>query len=79
MKKAKKTAKRAARADLRSPMAKARDRYFETEGRDLDNATSLGAPSRNSTYLRNRLERAFIAGYLAGSKDARVRVTEVGK
>lgn len=48
--------------DLRSPLAKARDDFFENEGKSLANAVTLRAPSSQDQYLRNRLERAFLAG-----------------
>lgn len=57
--------------DLRSPLAKARDAWFESEqGRHMTAGTDY--------YFRNRLEVAFIAGYDAGLKAARARA-EAGR
>jgi hypothetical protein len=48
--------------DTKSPLAKARDKWMRSkEGRDcLDNGI-LFSPN-HGPYLKNRLERAFIAG-----------------
>lgn len=43
-------------SDLRSPLAKARDEYFTSQGRRLAAGIAQGQ------YLRNRLEDAFCAG-----------------
>jgi hypothetical protein len=52
-------------ADLRNDLAKARDAWFESaEGKRAVDSTTL--PNANAyTYLRNRLESAFIAGWNA--------------
>jgi hypothetical protein len=46
--------------DLRNPLAKARDKFFESLQGD---ALTVGMPG--GQYLRNRLEAAFIAGWNA--------------
>ena len=44
--------------DLRSPLAKARDEYFQSnEGKKMCEGGASGQ------YLKSRLERAFIAGW----------------
>lgn len=43
--------------DLRSPLAKARDDYFESEA-----GQSILRDSPTGQYLRNRIELAFLAG-----------------
>ena len=56
-------AKRGRPKDLRSPLAKARDFFFWTrEGEELCAGKAEGQ------YLKNRLERAFIAGWNAHEK-----------
>ena len=50
--------------DLRSPLAKARDDFFETEqGKRL-----IEQPGAFGRYLHNRLEAAFIAGWTAADE-----------
>ena len=54
--------------DLRSPLAKARDKWMDSErGRKCAEGVT------NGQYLRNRLEVAFIAGWNAGEKHAKAR------
>lgn len=56
-------------SDLRSPLAKARDDYLDSdEGRDMCDTRNL-PPTAFSQYLRNRLEKAFIAGWDARGSD----------
>lgn len=43
--------------DLRNPLAKARDGFFDGEGRLLTEGITTGL------FLRNRLELAFYAGW----------------
>lgn len=51
--------------DLRSPLAKARDVFLDSEaGRDLCDTRNLPATAY-SQYIRNRLEQAFVAGWEA--------------
>lgn len=50
--------------DFRSPLAKARDRWFESE----DGGKKLCDGTASWQYLRNRLERAFIAGAKVGER-----------
>jgi len=46
---------------MKSELAIKRDEWFESdEGKRCCDPTELGLPSRK--YLRNRLERAFLAG-----------------
>ncbi len=60
--------------DHRSPLAKARDEYFDSgEGEIAQWPESLGAPRSQHRYLRNRLERAFLAG-----AEAQKRIGEKG-
>lgn len=55
--------------DLRSPLAKARDEFLDSnDGRDLCDSRNLPATAF-SQYLRNRLEKAFIAGWNARDAD----------
>jgi hypothetical protein len=55
--------------DLRSPLAKARDEFLDSDsGRDMCDSRNLPATAF-SQYLRNRLEQAFVAGWNA--RDAR--------
>lgn len=50
--------------DLRSPLAKARDDWFESEaGQKASDASTL--PQNAHPFLRNRLELAFLAGAAA--------------
>lgn len=57
--------------DKRSPLAKARDNWFESaEGQQMLDATILFSP-HHCKYLRNRLEVAFLAGYAAAKKGKR--------
>ncbi len=44
----------------RSDVAIAQARYMRMANCD---STTLGAPSKNNIYLRNRIEAAFYAGY----------------
>jgi hypothetical protein len=48
----------AKKKDLRSPLAKARDEYFESE-----TGAGLCVGGATGEYLRNRLVRAFIDGW----------------
>lgn len=51
--------------DQRSPLAKARDAFLDSEaGRDLCDTRNLPATAY-SQYIRNRLEQAFVAGWEA--------------
>jgi hypothetical protein len=53
----------AMKADLRSPIAKSRDAYFETfKGKKACEGSAEGQ------YLRNRLEAAYLAGYRDGAQ-----------
>lgn len=55
--------------DMRSPLAKARDKWLLSEdGKECCHGTATGQ------YLQNRLERAFIAGY---SVVAELRIKEL--
>ena len=51
--------------DLRNALAKARGKFFENEGKRLENQTSLGLSNFSRQYVHNRLESAFIAGWNA--------------
>ena len=52
--------------DLRSPLAKARDKWLESErGKECINPVGIGVLECNRMYLRNRIESAFIAGWNA--------------
>ncbi len=52
-------------SDRRTPLAKARDEFLESDaGKKLTDASTLGNTSPDY-YLRNRLERAFMAGVAA--------------
>lgn len=53
--------------DHRNPTAKARDAYMAGEGGRMSDATTLGASPDQSYYLRNRIEKAFLAGISAGN------------
>ena len=58
--------------DLRSPLAKARDKFLESdEGVRAADPISLKAPSEMRQYLRNRIENAFVRGWEAGQKAPR--------
>jgi hypothetical protein len=49
--------------DLRSPVARMRDAWFETtEGKEACEGDASGQ------YLRNRLEMAYLSGYNDGAK-----------
>jgi hypothetical protein len=49
--------------DLRSPLAKARDRFIDSpRGRAVCDPTTLRAPADQRQYLQNRIEAAFLAG-----------------
>lgn len=51
--------------DLRSPRAKARDTYIQSnEGKTACDASTLGTTAPNY-YLQNRIEAAFLAGMTA--------------
>ncbi len=51
--------------DYRSSLAKAKDKWFESlEGRSCMDKSILLMPE-SVQYLKNRLERAFIAGVIA--------------
>jgi len=52
-------------SDLRSPIAKARDKWLESE--QGQKCSQVGTLSSNPTYLINRLEAAFVAGYNAAT------------
>ena len=50
----------------KSPLAQARDAWFESdEGKGCTNCQSLNIDPQQYRYLRNRLERAFLAGAAA--------------
>ena len=44
------------------------------EGKSSLNAVSLGAPAENEQYLRNRVWKAYSAGYRAGLENERKNV-----
>jgi hypothetical protein len=51
--------------DLRSPLAKARDEFLDSDnGRDMCDSRNL-PQTAFSQYLRNRLAEAFVAGWNA--------------
>ena len=54
--------------DYRSELAKARDSWFESP-----QAATCLAGTAAGQYLRNRLERAFIAGYEAAECVAKLK------
>lgn len=51
--------------DLRSPKAKARDKWMDTHAAER-NVTTSGADHDQAQYLQNRLEQAWSDGYDAG-------------
>lgn len=52
--------------DMRNALAKARDEWFDSdEGKSCVDPRTLRAPASQWSYLHNRLERAFIAGWNA--------------
>lgn len=58
--------------DLRSPLAKARDKFLDSEeGVRAADPISLKAPTEMRQYLRNRLENAFVRGWEAAMKAGR--------
>ena len=49
--------------DMRSPLAKARDKFMNSEkAARLFDTASLGIHNSQKQYLRNRIEAAFLAG-----------------
>ncbi len=48
--------------DLRSPLAKARDEWLNSDQAALLIELTLVFPSVNESLIRNRFERAFLAG-----------------
>ena len=53
-------------SDMRSPIAKARDAYLESpQGEAACAPETIGAPPANRQYLSNRIEAAFVAGWMA--------------
>lgn len=59
--------------DIRNDLAKARDKYFESQGEKSCDPSTLGAPIKSRQYLKNRLEAAFIAGWNAAYGQAEYR------
>lgn len=58
--------------DLRSPLAKMRDDWFDSEeGLRLCDGSKIGVSQKNEQYLRNRLEIAFLAGAKAAKENER--------
>lgn len=56
--------------DLRTPLAKARDRFLASEeGQSLAEPSLLKRPELRQ-YLQNRIEVAWLAGFEAGAKIA---------
>lgn len=53
---------------MKSPLAKARDKWINENLRSTD-PTTLGAESSQRPYLQNRLEKAFCDGWNAAQLD----------
>lgn len=67
-------------ADLRNDLAKARDAWFESdEGIRAADSESLRLGSHVELFLRNRLERAFVAGWNAKERSYRSAVACIKK
>lgn len=59
--------------DNRSELAIERDHWFASEeGKKCMGTTGLGLHPKNLKYLRNRLERAFLAGAAANEKTKQI-------
>ncbi len=50
------------------PAAIARDKFMEGKGDVLAATAGLGCPPTARQYLRNRIEKAFLAGWEAAEK-----------